>query len=242
MGMRVLFYDHTDKLRHGNTEPTKTLHDLLAQCDVISLHVPESDATANMIGVAEIRAMKPGAFLINNARGTVVDLDALAAALRDGHLGGAAVDVFPVEPGSNAEPFVSPLQGIENVILTPHIGGSTEEAQERIGAEVARKLVDYSDIGSTVGAVNFPQVQLPARPTGTRFIHVQRNLPGMLGRLNDVFSRGHVNIAAQFYQTDGEVGYVVLETDATDADAGALLAEIRAIPSTIRARLLYERR
>jgi D-3-phosphoglycerate dehydrogenase len=195
-----------------------------------------------MIGEAEIRAMKPGAFLINNARGTVVDLDALAAALRDGHLKGAAVDVFPVEPGSNAEAFVSPLQGIENVILTPHIGGSTEEAQERIGAEVARKLVDYSDIGSTVGAVNFPQVQLPARPTGTRFIHVQRNLPGMLGRLNDVFSRGHVNIAAQYYQTDGEVGYVVLETDATDADAEALLAEIRAIPGTIRARLLYERR
>ncbi len=242
MGMRVLFYDHTDKLRHGNTQPTKTLHDLLAQCDVISLHVPETEATANMIGAAEIRAMKPGAFLINNARGTVVDLDALAAALRDGHLKGAAIDVFPVEPGSNADTFESPLQGIENVILTPHIGGSTEEAQERIGAEVARKLVDYSDIGSTVGAVNFPQVQLPARPTGTRFIHVQRNLPGMLGRLNDVFSRSHVNIAAQFYQTDGEVGYVVLETDATNADAETLLTEIRAIPGTIRARLLYERR
>ncbi len=188
MGMRVLFYDHTDKLRHGNTEPVETLHDLLAQSDVVSLHVPETDATANMIGAAEIRAMKAGAFLINNARGTVVDLEALAAALRDGHLKGAAVDVFPVEPGSNAESFVSPLQGLENVILTPHIGGSTEEAQERIGSEVARKLVDYSDIGSTVGAVNFPQVQLPARPTGTRFIHVQRNLPGMLGRLNDVFS------------------------------------------------------
>ncbi len=242
MGMRVLFYDHTDKLRHGNTEPTKTLHDLLAQSDVVSLHVPETEATANMIGEAEIRAMKPGAILINNARGTVVDLNAVAAALRDGHLKGAAIDVFPVEPGSNAEAFVSPLQGIENVILTPHIGGSTEEAQERIGSEVARKLIDYSDIGSTVGAVNFPQVQLPARPTGTRFIHVQRNLPGMLGRLNDVFSRGHVNIAAQFYQTDGEVGYVVLETDATDADAEVLLTEIRAIPGTIRARLLYERR
>ena len=242
MGMRVIYYDHTDRLRHGNTEPVESLKALLANSDVVSLHVPETDATANMIGAAEIRAMKPGAFLINNARGTVVDLEALAAALRDGHLKGAAVDVFPVEPGSNAEAFVSPLQGLENVILTPHIGGSTEEAQERIGSEVARKLVDYSDIGSTVGAVNFPQVQLPARPTGTRFIHVQRNLPGMLGRLNDVFSRGHVNIAAQFYQTDGEVGYVVLETDATDADAEALLTEIRAIPGTIRARLLYERR
>ncbi len=150
--------------------------------------------------------------------------------------------MFPKEPGSNSEPFVTPLQGLDNVILTPHVGGSTEEAQERIGAEVARKLVDYSDIGSTVGAVNFPQVQLPARATGTRFIHVQRNLPGMLGRLNEVFARRHVNIAAQFYQTDGEVGYVVLETDATDADAETLLDEIRAIQGTIRARLLYERR
>ena len=242
MGMRVIFYDHTDKLRHGNTEPTESLGDLLAQADVVSLHVPETDATANMIGAGEIAQMKRGAYLINNARGTVVDLDALAAALASGHLAGAAVDVFPKEPGSNAERFVSPLQGLPNVILTPHIGGSTQEAQERIGSEVARKLVDYSDIGSTVGAVNFPQVQLPARPTGTRFIHVQRNLPGMLGRLNDVFARSGINIAAQFYQTDGEVGYVVLETDAGTADAEALLEQIRAVEGTIRARLLYERR
>jgi D-3-phosphoglycerate dehydrogenase len=165
-----------------------------------------------------------------------------AGALRDGHLRGAAVDVFPVEPGSNQERFVSPLQGLLNVILTPHIGGSTEEAQERIGSEVARKLVDYSDIGSTIGTVNFPQVQLPARPTGTRLIHVQRNIPGMLGRLNDTFARRGVNIAAQFYQTDGEVGYVVVETDVTDAGAESLLEEIRALDGTIRARLLYERR
>ena len=242
MGMRVIYYDHTDKLRHGNTEPTESLGELLAQSDVVSLHVPETDATANMIGAAEIARMKRGAYLINNARGTVVDLDALAAGLRDGHLAGAAVDVFPKEPGSNSERFVTPLQGLSNVILTPHIGGSTEEAQERIGAEVARKLVDYSDIGSTIGAVNFPQVQLPARPTGTRFIHVQRNLPGMLGRLNEVFARSGVNIAAQFYQTDGEVGYVVLETDASSADAEALLEQIRVLDGTIRARLLYERR
>ena len=146
--------------------------------------------------------MKPGAYFINNSRGTVVDLDALAEALREGRLRGAAVDVFPVEPRSNAERFVSPLQGLENVILTPHIGGSTEEAQERIGAEVARKLVDYSDAGSTMGAVNFPQVQLPPRPAGTRFIQVQRNVPGMLGRLNEVLARHAVNIAAQYYETD----------------------------------------
>jgi D-3-phosphoglycerate dehydrogenase len=242
MGMKVIFYDHTDRLRHGNTEPTESLGELLGKSDVVSLHVPETEATANMIGAAEIAQMKKGAYLINNARGTVVDLDALAAALRDGHLAGAAVDVFPKEPGSNSEPFITPLQGLNNVILTPHIGGSTEEAQERIGSEVARKLVDYSDIGSTIGAVNFPQVQLPARPTGTRFIHVQRNLPGMLGRLNEVFARSGVNIAAQFYQTDGEVGYVVLETDACSADAEVLLEQIRALDGTIRARLLYERR
>ncbi|MFE1600997.1 phosphoglycerate dehydrogenase [Methylobacterium sp. ID0610] len=242
MGMRVIFYDLTDRLRHGNTEPVDSLEDLLGQSDVVSLHVPETAATHNMIGEAEIRAMKRGAYLINNSRGTVVDLDALAGALRDGHLRGAAVDVFPVEPKSNQERFTSPLQGLENVILTPHVGGSTEEAQERIGAEVARKLVDYSDIGSTVGAVNFPQVQLAARPLGTRYIHVQRNIPGMLRRLNDVFARNSINIAAQFYQTDGEVGYVVIETDAVDGDADALLEEIRQLDGTIRARLLYERR
>ena len=243
MGMRVIYYDLTDKLRHGNTEPVGSLAELLAASDVVSLHVPETTATHGMIGTAEIRAMKKGAFLINNSRGTVVDLDALAAALKDGHLRGAAIDVFPVEPASNADAFVTPLQGIENAILTPHIGGSTEEAQERIGAEVARKLVDYSDVGSTVGAVNFPQVQLPIRPSGTRFMQVQRNAPGMLGRLNDVFAKRGINIAAQYYQTDGEIGYVVVDADgASPAEAAEILAEIRACEGTIRARLLYERR
>jgi D-3-phosphoglycerate dehydrogenase len=193
-----------------------------------------------MIGRAEIAAIKPGAYFINNSRGTVVDLEALADALRAGKLRGAAVDVFPVEPRSNADRFVSPLQGLENVILTPHIGGSTEEAQERIGAEVARKLVDYSDSGSTMGAVNFPQVQLPPRPSGTRFIQVQRNLPGMLGRLNEVLARHSVNIAAQYYETDHDIGYVVLDADASAADGQRVLADIRALEGTIRARLLYE--
>jgi len=236
--MRVIFFDLTDKLRHGNTEPTTSMDDLLATSDVVSLHVPETPVTRGMIGAEQIRTMKQGAFLINNSRGTVVDLDALAVALRDGHLRGAAVDVFPAEPASNAEAFRSPLQRLDNVILTPHIGGSTEEAQERIGAEVARKLIDYADVGSTVGAVNFPQVQLPKRPTGTRFIQVQQNLPGMLGRLNDVFARRRVNIAAQYYQTDGELGYVVLDADDTTADVHAMLDEIRALEGTIRARLL----
>ena len=164
MGMRVIFFDQTDKLRHGNTEPADSLHALLRESDIVSLHVPETPATHGMIGKAEIAAMKKGAYLINNSRGTVVDLEALAAALKDGHLRGAAVDVFPVEPASNKDAFVTPLQGLDNVILTPHIGGSTEEAQERIGAEVAKKLVEYSDVGTTIGAVNFPQVQLPPRP------------------------------------------------------------------------------
>ena len=242
LGMRVIFYDHTDKLRHANAEPMASLRELLAQSDVVSLHVPETPATAGMIGVAEIAAMKPGAYLINNSRGTVVDLDALAAALRDGRLRGAAIDVFPVEPRSNAEQFRSPLQGLDNVILTPHVGGSTEEAQERIGVEVARKLVEYSDGGSTTGAVNFPQVQLPIRPLGTRFIQVQRNLPGMLGKLNDLFARHAVNIAAQYYETYADVGYVVLDADASAADSQRVLADIRALEGTIRARLVYERR
>ncbi len=242
LGMRVIFHDHTDKLRHGNTEPTGSLRDLLAQSDVVSLHVPETPATAGMIGVAEIAAMKPGAYLINNSRGTVVDLEALAAALREGRLRGAAIDVFPVEPRSNAEKFHSPLQGLDNVILTPHVGGSTEEAQERIGVEVARKLVEYSDGGSTMGAVNFPQVQLPIRPLGTRFIQVQRNLPGMLGKLNELFARHAVNIAAQYYETHSDVGYVVLDADASAADSQRILTEIRALEGTIRARLVYERR
>ena len=238
MGMRVVFFDLTDKLRHGNTEPVASLAELLAVSDVVSLHVPETPGTHGMIGRAEIAQMKRGAYLINNSRGTVVDLDALADALRSGHLRGAAVDVFPHEPSANGEAFRSPLQGLENVILTPHVGGSTEEAQERIGAEVARKLIDYSDVGSTVGAVNFPQVQLPTRPTGTRFIQVQNNMPGMLGRLNEVFAHRGVNIAAQYYQTDGEIGYVVLDADASEANGAAIVAEIRAQEGTIRARML----
>jgi D-3-phosphoglycerate dehydrogenase len=241
LGMRVIYYDHTDKLRHGNVEPADSLDELLAKADIVTLHVPETPATQGMIGAREIAAMKRGAIFINNARGTVVDLEALAAALKRNHLSGAAVDVFPVEPSSNAEKFASPLQGLDNVILTPHVGGSTEEAQERIGAEVARKFVEYSDVGSTTGAVNFPQVQLPPRPAGTRFIQVQRNLPGELGRLNEVFAHHKVNIAAQHYQTDGELGYVVLDADGQVPDAEDIVREIRAMSGTIRARMLYRR-
>ncbi len=241
MGMRVIFFDLTDKLRHGNTEPVDTLEELLAQSDIVSMHVPETPQTANMIGEEQLRMMRKGSFLINNSRGTVVDLDALARALKDKHLAGAAVDVFPVEPASNKEKFVTPLQGIDNVILTPHVGGSTEEAQERIGSEVAKKLIEYSDIGSTFGAVNFPQVQLPPRPAGTRYIHVHRNVPGMLNRLNQAFSsRGH-NIASQYLQTFGETGYVVVDAEGPHEEANQMLEELRQIEGTIRARVLYDR-
>jgi D-3-phosphoglycerate dehydrogenase len=240
MGMRVIFFDLTDKLRHGNTEPAPSLDELLTSSDIVSLHVPETPQTAGMIGAHEIGLMRKDALLINNSRGTVVDLEALAAALTAGHLAGAAVDVFPVEPASNADRFSSPLQGIANVILTPHIGGSTEEAQDRIGTEVARKLIEYSDVGSTLGAVNFPQVQLPPRPSGTRFIHVHGDVPGVMGKLNDIVSAHGINIAAQYLQTGGGIGYVVLETDGGAGDAEGVLAEMRAVPGTIRARLLYE--
>jgi D-3-phosphoglycerate dehydrogenase len=242
LGMRVVYHDVIDKLGHGNAGASPTLDALLAQSDVVSLHVPHTPETRLLIGAAQIRRMKPGSFLLNNARGHVVDLDALAEALRDGHLLGAAIDVFPVEPGSNAERFTTPLQGLDNVILTPHIGGSTAEAQDRIGVEVARKLIAYSDVGATLGAVNFPEVQLPARPRGTRFMHVHHNVPGILGKINDIFSSAGVNIAAQYLETDAEIGYVVVEAD-TDRDDGVqLLDALRALEGTIRARLLYQRR
>jgi D-3-phosphoglycerate dehydrogenase len=241
MGMHVIFYDPTDKLSRGNVQPAETLGALLAESDVVSIHVPETEETKGMIGAAELRAMKKGAFFINNARGTVFDDAALAAALKDGHLAGAAVDVFPVEPTANDERFVSPLQGLPNVILTPHIGGSTQEAQQRIGGEVARKLIEYSDVGSTYGAVNFPQVQLPQRPTGTRFIQVHHNHPGEINRLNAIFARREVNIAAQYFQTDGKIGYVVLDAEGPVEGAQEILKEIRALPGTIRTRMLYSR-
>ncbi len=239
-GMRVLYWDHTAKLPHGNARPCASLAELLAEADIVTLHVPETPETIGMIGAEQLALMKPEALLINNARGTVLDLDAVAAALRENRLGGAAVDVFPREPARNGEPFVTPLQGLRNVILTPHIGGSTEEAQERIGEEVARKLVDYSDTGATLGAVNFPQVQLPARPTGARFMHVHHNVPGILGAVNAVFSRRGINIAAEYLQTDAAIGYVVVDSGAAH-DADAVLAELRGLPGTIRARILYER-
>ncbi|WP_343314456.1 phosphoglycerate dehydrogenase [Brucella sp. BE17] len=239
LGMTVRYFDTSDKLQYGNVKPASSLDDLLKTSDVVSLHVPSNKSTSKLITEAKLRKMKKGAFLLNNARGNVVDLEALAQVLREGHLAGAAIDVFPVEPASNSDKFVTPLQGLENVILTPHIGGSTEEAQERIGTEVTRKLIEYSDVGSTVGAVNFPQVQLPPRPTGTRFMHVHENRPGILNSLMNIFSSYGINIASQFLQTDGEVGYLVMEADGVGEASDDILNAIREIPGTIRARLLY---
>jgi D-3-phosphoglycerate dehydrogenase / 2-oxoglutarate reductase len=238
MGMRVIFFDVTDKLRHGNTMPTDTLAELLSQSDVVSLHVPETAETNNLIGEAEIRAMRPGAYLINNSRGRVVDIAALAAALADNHLAGAAIDVFPVEPKANGEKFVSQLQGLENVILTPHIGGSTMEAQDRIGEEVSRKLADFIQSGSTAGAVNFPQVQIPTRREGARFLHTHRNVPGVLRQINDAMARSDINVAAQYLQTEGDLGYVVIEADAFAGNLETTLAALQAIPGTVHARLI----
>jgi D-3-phosphoglycerate dehydrogenase len=239
MGMKVRYFDPSDKLRHGNSESMATLGELLEISDFVTMHVPETRSTQNMITEAELRRMKKGAVFINNSRGTVVDLEALAKVLKEGHLAGAAVDVFPKEPASNKERFETPLQGLDNVILTPHIGGSTEEAQERIGGEVSRKLVEYSDVGSTLGAVNFPQVQLPPRPNGTRFIHVHENRPGMLNSLNAIFSSRALNIVGEFLQTYGETGYVVIEAEGVGQTADDILDALRQIPGTIRARLLY---
>jgi len=236
MGMRVIYFDRTNKLRHGNTESVATLQALLRGSDVVSLHVPDTPATRDMIGADEIATMRRGSYLINNSRGRVVDLDALAAALRSQHLAGAAVDVFPTEPKSAGEAFASPLQGLPNVILTPHIGGSTEEAQERIGEEVALKLLDFLDSGSTGGAVNFPHVEQPRVPGQARYLHVHRNVPGVLGQINALFSRRELNVSSQLLQTDGGLGYVMVDVDRRPDAHAAVMEGLCAIDGTIRVR------
>ena len=239
LGMQVIFHDVETKLSLGNAHAAASLHDLLQRADVVTLHVPETPATKLMFGAKEIAAMRQGAVLINASRGSVVDIEALAAALREGHLAGAAVDVFPVEPKGNDDPFVSPLVGLDNVILTPHIGGSTLEAQDNIGIEVASKLVRYSDNGSTLSAVNFPEVSLPGHPKSRRLLHIHKNVPGVLSRINELFSAGNINIDAQFLQTDAELGYVVIDVAADEAQSNELRDKLAAIPGTLRSRVLY---
>ena len=239
LGMRVIFHDIESKLSLGNARPADSLEDLLERADVVTLHVPETPSTRLMIGERELARMRKGAVLINASRGTVVDIDALAASLRASYLAGAAVDVFPVEPKGNDDAFVSPLVGMDNVILTPHIGGSTLEAQDNIGIEVASKLVRYSDNGSTLSAVNFPEVSLPEHPRSRRLLHIHRNVPGVLSRINELFSAGNINIDAQFLQTDSEVGYVVIDVAADEKQSAALRDQLAAIQGTLRSRVLY---
>lgn len=237
LGMKVRFYDVVKRLKLGNADQVDSLHELLGQADIVSLHVPSTPQTANLITADEIAAMKPGAVLINASRGNVVDIDALASALRDGHLQGAAIDVFPEEPKSNDEPFESPLIGIDNVILTPHVGGSTLEAQESIGIEVAEKLVRYSDNGSSLSSVNFPEVALPEHEGKHRLLHIHENRPGVMSHINQVFSEAGLNIAAQYLQTRDDVGYVVMDIDSEHSERG--LTALRSVPGTIKTRVLF---
>ena len=239
LGMRVIFHDIETKLALGNAHAVSSLDELLERADVVTLHVPETPATQMMIKAEQLAKMHAGAMLINASRGSVVDIEALAAALRENRLAGAAVDVFPAEPKGNGDAFVSPLVGMDNVLLTPHIGGSTLEAQDNIGIEVASKLVRYSDNGSTLSAVNFPEVTLPEHPDSLRLLHIHRNVPGILSRINELFSADNLNIDAQFLQTDSEVGYVVIDVSATEAEAHELKAKLAAIPGTLRSRVLY---
>ncbi len=237
LGLKMVFYDIENKLPLGNARQIGKLHDLLAESDVVTLHVPETAQTKDMFGAAELAAMKAGSHLINASRGTVVVIEALAAALASKHLAGAAIDVFPLEPEGNGEEFLSPLREFDNVILTPHIGGSTLEAQANIGGEVAAKLVKYSDNGSTLTAVNFPEASLPAHHGKCRLLHIHKNQPGVLARINDAFSTLGINIAAQYLQTSDEIGYVVIETDS--AASQPALEALQQIPGTLRCRVLY---
>ena len=239
LGMQVLFHDIETKLSLGNARAAVSLDDLLELSDVVTLHVPETAATKDMFGAAQIAQMKPGAHLINASRGTVVDIDALAEALKSGKVGGAAVDVFPVEPKGNADAFESPLRGLDNVILTPHVGGSTLEAQDNIGVEVAAKLVRYSDNGSTLSAVNFPEVTLPGHEGSRRILHIHRNVPGVLSQINDIFRDRGINIDGQFLRTDPKVGYVVIDVTADEEQTASLRDAMAAIPGTLRVRVLY---
>ncbi|RDL44787.1 phosphoglycerate dehydrogenase [Marinomonas piezotolerans] len=237
LGMDVCFYDIVTKLPLGNARQTKSLSELLSTSDVISLHVPETQSTKMMIGPEEIAQIKKGAIFINASRGSVVDLEALAESIKAGNISGAAIDVFPVEPKGNAEEFVSPLRGLDNVILTPHIGGSTMEAQENIGVEVAEKLIQYSDVGTTTAAVNFPEVALPAQADKHRILHIHENRPGVLSKINAIFSENNINITGQFLRTTEKLGYMVMEVDAEEGELA--LEKVKEVEGTVKARVLF---
>ena len=237
LGMSVLFYDVVKKLNMGNARQVDTLDELMSSSDVISLHVPQTPETREMIGSRELACMKPTAVLINASRGNVVKIGALVDALESRSILGAALDVFPEEPSSNDDPFISPLTFFDNVILTPHIGGSTVEAQENIGAEVSEKLIRYSDNGSTLSAVNFPEVALPAHAGNHRLLHIHQNVPGVLMSINQVFSEESINVSAQYLQTREGTGYVVMDIDAGHSERA--LQRLRKVQGTIRTRVLF---
>jgi len=236
-GMNVVYFDVVPKLPMGNATQLHSMEELLAQADIVTLHVPQAPDTANLMSAERIAQMKPGAMLMNLSRGNVVDVDALAEALRAGRLLGASVDVFPVEPKSNQERFESPLQNLDNVILTPHIGGSTQEAQRNIGVEVATKLIGYSDLGRTIGAVNFPELSLPPHEGAHRILHVHENRPGMMSSINRVQADSDANILGQYLQTTTDIGYVVMDVD--KASGPELKDQLTALEGTIRCRILY---
>nr|WP_290701801.1 phosphoglycerate dehydrogenase [Halomonas sp. UBA3074] len=237
LGFNVIYYDVITKLGMGNASQVASLEELLGRADVVSLHVPDLASTRWMIGAKEIAAMKPGAIFINASRGSVVEIEPLAEAIKAGNLNGAAVDVFPVEPKGNDEEFESPLRGLENVILTPHIGGSTLEAQENIGIEVSEKLITYSDNGTTVTSVNFPEVALPAHPDKHRLLHIHDNVPGVLSQINRVLSENGINISGQYLQTNEKVGYVVIDVD--KAYGPQALEALKQVDHTLKIRALY---
>ncbi len=236
-GMRVVFYDILAKLPMGNNRSTSKLEDVLAEADFVTLHVPETPSTRNMIGATELARMKPGACLLNASRGTVVEIEALAAAIKSGHIGGCAVDVYPDEPESNSDGFVSSLRYLPNTILTPHIGGSTEEAQEAIGREVSASLIKYINSGATTGAVNFPHIEVQMAKGAHRILNVHRNVPGVLRDINKIVSDHNANIRAQILATDADIGYLVMDLD-QDVSAEVKKA-IAALETSIKTRILF---
>lgn len=237
LGMSVTFYDVVAKLPLGNCKVAATLDDLLKSSDFVTLHVPETTETRGLIGVRELSQMKKGAYLLNLSRGMVVDIDALSHSLTSGHLAGAAVDVFPEEPHSNKEEFHSPLRGLDNVILTPHIGGSTLEAQRNIGQEVFTSLFRFVETGSSAGAVNFPQVDLPVVKDSHRILNIHRNVPGVLSAINSIMAEMGVNIQSQYLATHKDVGYMIM--DVSQDASRTLKARIDALETSIRTRLLF---
>ncbi len=237
LGMKVLFYDITSRLSLGNAQSSRNLDDLLKKSDIITLHVPGTTETKNLINVQRLKKMKPGAVLINLSRGDVMDVWAVKEAIEKRHLGGLAVDVFPEEPKSNKDLFASPLQGLPNVILTPHIGGSTMEAQEAIGEDVASKLIDFIETGSTNGSLTVPELSLPVIKDAHRFLHIHKNVPGVLSQINGCMSKLKVNIIGQYLKTNEDIGYVVLDID--KKYSSKVMTELRKVKGTIRTRSLY---